>query len=283
MYAPDGSGAAAASIAVVSAGQTGNTVKITYTVATGNMLAGSLTVDVPSGWTPPSTVAGPGFTTSNFGTVAVAGQTITVTGITRNAGQTVVVTYGSGGTATATSTTGDQTWQVQQASTAAGVLTSIGAPPAITVYASDGSGTLASATTDVSASQAGLTLTFTYTADTGGMNGGTITLVVPAGWSAPSTNPAAAGFATAPSGGTLTVAGRTITVSTLTIGAGATATIAYGAGTGATATATTGTQIWQSQERSTAAGVLTSLGSSPSPSRPCRRRRRWLRSRRRRS
>ncbi|HEY5059098.1 MAG TPA: Ig-like domain-containing protein [Gaiellaceae bacterium] len=264
VYAPDGSGAAAASIAVVSAGQTGNTVKITYTVATGNMLAGSLTVDVPSGWTPPSTVAGPGFTTSNFGTVAVAGQTITVTGITRNAGQTVVVTYGSGGTATATSTTGDQTWQVQQASTAAGVLTSIGAPPAITVYASDGSGTLASATTDVSASQAGLTLTFTYTADTGGMNGGTITLVVPAGWSAPSTNPAAAGFATAPSGGTLTVAGRTITVSTLTIGAGATATIAYGAGTGATATATTGTQIWQSQERSTAAGVLTSLGSSPS-------------------
>jgi hypothetical protein len=267
VYAPDGSGTAASSIAVVSAGQTGNTVKITYTVAAGNMLSGSLTVDVPSGWTAPATVAGPGYTTSNFGTVAVDGQTITVAGITRNAGQTVVVTYGSGGTATATATTGDQTWQVQQASTAAGVPTPIGASPVITVYASDGSGTLTSATTDVSASQAGLTLTFTYTADTGGMNGGTITLAVPTGWSAPSTSLAAGGYATSDTG-TLTTGGRTIRVSALTLGAGDTATITYGAtgggGPGATATATTGTQIWQSQERSTAAGVLTNLGSLPS-------------------
>ena len=53
--------------------------------------------------------------------------------------------------------------------------------------AADGSGTLTTPTTNVSASQTGHTLTFTYTAATGGMLNGTVTLVVPGGWSAPST------------------------------------------------------------------------------------------------
>ena len=204
--AADGSGTAVSSIAVVSASQTGRTVTLTYTVAAGGISSGSLTVDVPAGWTPPATVAGPGFTTSNFGVVSVAGQTITVTGVTRNAGQTVAITYGSGGTATATASPGAQTWQIKEASTAGGVLTSIAASPTITVYASDGSGTLTTSTTNVSASQTGNTIAFTYTAPAGDMNNGRVTLAVPAGWSAPSTVVSANGYTTS-SAGTLTAAG----------------------------------------------------------------------------
>ena len=267
VYAPDGSGTVTSSISVVSAGQTGRTVTLTYTPATGGMLTGSMTVVVPSGWTPPSTVAGPGFTTTSVGALSVAGQTITITGITRTAAQTVVVTYGSGGTATAAATPGAQTWQMQESSTTAGVLTSIAAPPVITVYANDGSGTLTTGTTNVSASQTGNTIAFTVTAAAGGTSGGTVTIVVPAGWSAPSTVVNAAGYTTA-TAGTVATAGQTITVSALTLAGGATATIMYGStaggGPGATATAATGAQTWQGQERSTAAGVLTNLGASPS-------------------
>ena len=267
VYAADGSGTETSSISVVSAGQTGRTVTLTYTATTGGMLNGSLTVVVPTGGTAPATVAGPGFTTTSVGTLSVAGQTITITGITRTAAQTVVVTYGSPATATAPATTGAQTWQTQESSTAAGVLTSIAASPVLTVYANDGSGTLTTATTNVSASQAGNTVAFTVTAAAGGMNGGTVTLVVPAGWSAPSISTVAAGYTTA-STGTVAVAAQTITVSALTLAGGATTTITYGSkaggGPGAAATAVTGAQIWQGQERSTAAGVLGNFGASPS-------------------
>ena len=116
------------------------------------MLSGSLTVAVPAGWTPPATSAGPGFTTSSVGVLSVSGQTITVTGVTRTAGQTVVVTYGSGGTATSAATPGVQAWQIQESSTAAGVPTAIAASPSITVEAADGSGSLTTPTTNVSAS-----------------------------------------------------------------------------------------------------------------------------------
>ena len=267
VYAADGSGTAASSIAVVSASQTGRTVTLTYTAAAGGMLTGSLTVVVPSGWTPPATVAGPGFTTTSVGALSVSGQTITITGVTRNAAQTVVVTYGSGGTATATASAGAQTWQIQESSTAAGVLTSIAAPSVVTVYANDGSGTLTASTTNVSASQTGNTIAFTYTAAAGATSGGTVTIVVPAGWSAPSIVVNANGYTTS-SAGTVTTAGQTITVSALTLAGGATATITYGSkaggGAGATAPAATGAQTWQGQERSTGAGLLTNLGASPS-------------------
>ena len=267
VYAADGAGTAVSSIAVVSASQTGRTVTLTYTAATGGMLTGSLAVAVPAGWTPPATSAGPGFTTSSVGVVSVAGQTITVNGVTRTVGQTVVITYGSGGTATATATSGAQTWQIQESSTSAGVLTSIAASPSITVYAVDGSGTMTTPTTNVSASQTGNTIVFTYTAAAGATSTGTVTLVVPAGWSAPSPAAANNGYTTSTSG-TVATAAQTITVSSLTLAGGATATITYGSkaggGAGATASAATGAQNWQVQERSTAAGVLTNIGASPS-------------------
>src|SRR5205807_3802608 len=97
-----------------------------------------------------------------------------------------------------------------------GSLTNIASSPSITVYAADGAGTLTTGTSSVSASQTGRTVTFTYTAATGGVSNGSVTLAVPSGWSAPSTTGSNAGYTTA-SSGTVTVSGQTITISSLTI------------------------------------------------------------------
>src|SRR5207245_4473940 len=124
-------------------------------------------------------------------------------------------------------------------------------------YAADGSGTLTTPTSTVSASQTGRTITFTYTAATGGLSNGTVTLVVPAGWSAPSTTGSSAGYTTA-STGTVSVSSQTITVSSVTLAGGATMTIAYGdkgsGGPGVTAPSSSGAQTWQVQEKSTSGG-----------------------------
>src|SRR5207302_2317541 len=133
-------------------------------------------------------------------------------------------TSSGGAGATATSSTGAQTWQVQEKSTSGGSLTNIGSSPSITVYAADGSGTLTTGTSTASASQTGQTITFTYTAPTGGISNGAVTLTVPSGWSAPSTTGSAAGYTTA-SSGTVSVSGQTITVSSLTIAGGSNLTI----------------------------------------------------------
>src|SRR5205807_8123573 len=126
----------------------------------------------------------------------------------------------------ATSSTGAQTWQVQEKSTSAGSLANIASSPSITVYAADGSGTLTTGTSTASASQTGQTITFTYTAPAGGISNGSVTLAVPSGWSAPSTTGADAGYSTS-SAGTLTVSSHTITVASLTLAAGSTSTDPY--------------------------------------------------------
>src|SRR6185436_3408155 len=106
-----------------------------------------------------------------------------------------------------------------------------------------------------------------YTAPTGGISSGSVTVAVPSGWSAPSTTSSAAGYSTS-SAGTLTVSGSTIAVSSLTLAAGNTFTITYGntgsGGPGATATSSTGAQAWTTQEKSTSNGVMTNIASHPS-------------------
>ena len=270
--AADGTGTLTTPTTNVSASQTGRTITFTYTAATGGINNGSVTLVVPAGWSAPSTTgANAGYSTSSAGTLAVAAQTITVSSLTIAGGSTFTITYGStasgGPGATATSSTGAQTWQAQAKSTSAGTLANLGASPSITVNAADGAGTLTTPTSVVSASQTGRTITFTYTAPAGGINNASVTLVVPAGWSAPSTTGANAGYSTS-SSGTLTVASQTITVASLTLAAGNTFTITYGdtgsGGPGATATSSTGAQTWQAQEKSTSAGSLTNLGASPS-------------------
>ena len=101
-------------------------------------------------------------------------------------------TGGGGPGATASATTGVQVWQAQEKSTLAGVLVNLAASPSITVYAADGSGTATSSIAGVSASQTGRTVTLTYTAATGGMLNGSLTVVVPTGWTAPQPSPAQA-------------------------------------------------------------------------------------------
>ncbi|HEY8792950.1 MAG TPA: hypothetical protein VIL96_08715, partial [Gaiellaceae bacterium] len=230
--AADGAGTLTTPTTNVSASQTGNTITFTYTAAAGGMNNGSITLVVPAGWTAPSITANnAGYTTSSAGTLAVASQTITVSSLTLAGGATMTITYGdksSGGPgATATASTGAQTWQAQQKARSTGTLTNLGSSPSITVNAANGSGTLTTPTTNVSASQTGRTITFTYTAATGGINNGSVTLVVPAGWSAPSTTVGTAGYSTS-TAGTLAAAAQTITVSSLTLAGGATFTITYG-------------------------------------------------------
>jgi hypothetical protein len=126
----------------------------------------------------------------------------------------------------------------------------------------DGSGTLVTPTSGVSAASTGRTVKLTYTAESGGMQNGTLTVTVPSGWSAPSTTPTAPGYATT-SVGTLSVSGQTITIGSLTRAGGQTVSIAYGSktggGPGATAPMTTGAQPWKATQRSTIGGIPTPL------------------------
>jgi uncharacterized repeat protein (TIGR02059 family) len=262
--AADGSGTVSISTSPVLAGTT-QTETLTYTAPTGGMTNGALTIDVPAGWTAPQTGAGAGQVTSSVGSVSVAGQTITINSLSRNAGQTVVVTYANGVAAT---TTGSANWTTKQKSTAGGTLTNLGAQPSVTVdNAADGTGTLTTGTSSVLSASGGHTITFTYTAATGGTTSGSVTIDVPAGWSAPSTTGWAAGY-TSSSNGAVSVAGQTITVDSLSLAAGATVTVTYGStasgGSGAVASSSTGSQTWSATEKSTAGGTLTSLASSPS-------------------
>ena len=230
--AADGTGTLTTPTANVSAGSTGNTVTFTYTAATGGLSNGAVTLVVPSGWSAPSTTgSAAGFTTASAGTVGTSGQTITVSGVTLPGGGSFSVVYGSkasaGPGAVATSSTGAQTWQAQERSTGGGTLTNLASSPSITVNAADGTGTLTTPTTSVLAGSSGNTITFTYTAATGGLSNGTVTLLVPSGWSAPSTTGSAAGFTTA-STGTVGTSGQTITVSGVTLAGGGSFSVVYG-------------------------------------------------------
>src|SRR4051812_36614696 len=206
----------APSITVVSAAQPGRTITFTYTAATGGMSDGVVTLAVPAGWSVPSTTTSdPGYATATRGTVITSGHVIYVMHVTMSAGQTLHVVYGSragGGTgATAPTSPGAQTWVAREGSTAAGVKTAIASSPGIHVFGRDGSGAAIVSLSAVSASSTGKTLTFTFTAGTGGTSGAAVSLAVPAGWSVPSVVGSAAGYTTAGIG-SLTVSSRAITV-----------------------------------------------------------------------
>ena len=82
--------------------------------------------------------------------------------MTRSAGQMFTVTYGSralsGPGAFAPSSTGAQSWQAQEQSTAGGTLTNLSSSPQITIYARDGSGTLTTTTSAVAAGSTSQTI-----------------------------------------------------------------------------------------------------------------------------
>ncbi|MDD4295380.1 MAG: beta-propeller fold lactonase family protein [Ruminiclostridium sp.] len=92
--APDGSGCLSAAPATATAGGTVNSIDFTYAPSEGGMYDGTVTIEVPGGWTMPSTVPGsPGYVTADRGDVTVSGQTITVTGVGFHEGDGLEVTY----------------------------------------------------------------------------------------------------------------------------------------------------------------------------------------------
>ena len=138
VYAANGSGTMAVTPDIAAIGQTGLTLCFTYTAAAGGLENGAVSINVPDGWSLPSTaVAAPGYTTASAGTVSVSGRALTVTGLTLAANNTITITYGdkSGGGpgATAASITGASSWQAQSRTTAAGSPVNLGVSPQITV------------------------------------------------------------------------------------------------------------------------------------------------------
>lgn len=108
-----------------------------------------------------------------------------------------------------------------------GTLTALARSPIVKVYAANGSGTMKVSPTTVTAGSEGITLTFTYTAAVGGTTGGEIELVVPAGWSVPSTIARVAGYVTSTCGKGA-ISGSTVEVRGVNLAAARTCTITYG-------------------------------------------------------
>ncbi len=138
---------------------------------------------------------------------------------------------------------------------------------ALTAIAADGSGAMSASPPSVVVGTSGNTITFTYTAPvTGGLNSGAIDVVMPSGWSAPSTSGTDPGYSTATCG-TVAASGSAIEVTGVTLSQGDSCTITYGAetagGPGATAQSSLGGASFATTEESTSEGTLTPLESSP--------------------
>ena len=172
----------------------------------------------------------------------------------------MTITYGaksSGGPgAMAPASSGPETWFAKSQGAAGGTLLGLASSPSVNVLAPDGSGTIVPSPNQVVKGTSGNTITFTYTVASGGMENGAISIVVPSGWSAPSTISSAAGYTTA-STGTVNVTGTTINVTGITRAGGSTMTIKYGdtgsGGSGASTPSTAQVQTWTTKQRSTSA------------------------------
>jgi hypothetical protein len=274
VYAPDGSGTLAVDPTFVAPASGGNTFTFTYTAGAGGVNGGQLLIPIPADWSAISTTPqAAGYTTSTCGSVSIDNLAIKVSGVNLNAGDTCTVTYGdrsSGGTGvTVSSSPQSVTITGQEASSASGTAQNLAAPPEIDILSADGSGTISVSPSNAVAGSTGNSLTFTYTAATGGTHNGEIDFAVPPGWSAPSRTATDPGSTTSTCG-TVGVSGSTMQVTGMTLAGGATCKVVYGSrvgsGPGATAPAVATTSAFTTQERATAAGILTSLAASPSVS-----------------
>jgi hypothetical protein len=147
--------------------------------------------------------------------------------------------------------------------------TSLPGAPAINVGAADGAGMLELATTVNGAPGSSSTLTFVFTATTGGVMDGALRIAVPAGWTAPVS--ASASGCTTSSVGAITISGQTITWSNLTVPANTSVTLTYGAtsggncagGDGAFAPPAPQLSVFTAEEISSAGGSWTPIAESP--------------------
>ena len=141
--------------------------------------------------------------------------------------------------------------------------------------ASSGNGTMTVSPTSVAAGSTGNQLTFTFTNNSASSFsfGSYITLTIPTGWTAPSSNSSNAGYVTAANGSgtcnedtTPSVNGMVITIS-MSCASGASFTVLYGAGSNAThitAPATAGSYPFNTASHNGSNGTPIGLGTSPS-------------------
>ena len=135
--------------------------------------------------------------------------------------------------------------------------------------APDGDGTMSVAPTSVPYAGTGQTLTFTYTASAAGMVDGSISVTMPAGWTAPQTGSSGgAGYVsvtcaacvnTAPS---IAAAGQVATISSVSLPANGTLTLTYA---NATASSVSGTATFTTKQRAdnNTGGALTNIAVQP--------------------
>jgi hypothetical protein len=262
--AADGTGSIVANPRSVSASAKQVTLAFTYTVAAGGIHNGALALTVPLGWSLPSLAPkAPGYSGATAGRTSVQGRTIDVTDLTLPAGATVAIVYGAtngGGPGARPHTAGAAIWTVREQSSASGNLSVLRDSPLIHVLSADGSGILATRSSKVASGATGQTLTFDFAPAPGGVDGGTLTLTVPPGWSPPSTRPGAPGYVRA-SQGSVAVVGNTITVIGITLAGAQRLRISYE--NAHAPTTAVGTQTWAASLRSSPAGSLVAMSASP--------------------
>jgi hypothetical protein len=263
----DGAGTMTVSPASVPASGI-TTLTFTYTAAAiQNLKLGSIALDVPPGWTPPA-LSGPGAikvaclsaAPCNVAqaTVSVSGQRVTIGRILLGTSQALTITYAE---ATVPASGGPATFNAFEQSTTQGSLIGLNPSPGEMVTCADGVGTVTVSPGSVAASST-RKLVFTYTPPGGCVvEGGTVSLTVPPGWTPPSATPGAAGYvASSPGAQSLSVSGNAITVTGVTLAAGQAVILIYHK---ATAPGSATTSTFAATEQSAGAGKLAALLSSP--------------------
>jgi len=249
----------------------------TYSAAAcGIMQGGAISMDVPAGWTPPSTTQGsPGYAAVSLGDVTASGQKITITNVLLAPGQKLRLSYDD---AVATSP-GYAIFNAAEQSGDNALPAALTSSPQVTVLAATsssssvpstspdsggnaspaGSGTMTVFPQTVTASRP-ITLTFTYTAPPSGLpQSGTIALTIPPQWTPPSSIRGRPGYTNA-SAGHISVVGRKITVTDVAMPSGRTLTITYH---DATAPRAQGRAEFSAQERASSAVAFVLVAPSP--------------------
>jgi hypothetical protein len=140
---PSQAGSMAASIDRITASSTGTTITFTYTAPPSGLRDGTVSLDVPAGWTAPIIKDGAGCTTTTAGSLSTSGQTITVSALTLPAHGRLAIVYGSVSAgscsaldgAAAPSAPGNPIWQVKVALRNGAPSTDLTASPYVRVSA----------------------------------------------------------------------------------------------------------------------------------------------------
>jgi alpha-tubulin suppressor-like RCC1 family protein len=263
VLAPSGAGNVYGFQTSVANGARGVHLTFTYQAGAGGIRGGSLTLEVPPGWSPPSTSRrDPGYVTSSAGKPTVHGRLIHLQLDEVSSYGSLQIEYGaSKGALAPRSNLGAQDWTFAEAAGDEHPKR-LASQPSVTVISSDGSGSLRRASGPVSPGSSGNTVVFLFQAAPGGIQDGTLTLTVPDGWSGPATDGGDAGYVVA-TAGSIAMSGQTITLSHVYLASGSTMSIIYGSrtgnGPGASAPKHVGPMLWSVAEESTPTGTLRRL------------------------